>query len=78
MIKRKRCFFCRYKLPLIMFNVNNCTYQVKADLGLTVSCRICSLKRAFKSGGFMTKEDSKFVFKEADKKEIVKKFLIGK
>ncbi len=61
-----------------MFNVNNCTYQVKADLGKTVSCRLCSFKRGLQLGGFMTKEEGKFLFKEANKVELVKKFLIGK
>jgi hypothetical protein len=78
MIKKKRCFYCRYKLPLFLFNVNNCTYQVKGDLGRTVSCRICSFKRGLQLGGYMTKEDSRFIFKQANKVELAKKFLIGK
>lgn len=61
-----------------MFNVNNCVYKVTADKGRTVSCRLCSLRRAFKLGGFMTKIDNKFIYIEASKKEIIKKFLIGK
>ena len=61
-----------------MFNINNCTYQVKADLGRTVSCRICSFKRGLEQKGYMTKEDGKFIFKEANNTEIFKKFLIGK
>lgn len=75
---KKRCFYCKHRYPLIMFNVNNCTYQVKADKGRTVSCRICSFKRGLEQKGYMTKEDGKFIFKEANKIEIVKKFLIGK
>lgn len=74
----KRCFYCRYKLPLLLFNINNCTYQVKADKGRTVSCRFCSLKRGFQLGGFMKKTDNKFLFVEASKIELIKKFLIGK
>jgi hypothetical protein len=58
--------------------MNNCTYQVKADMNRTVSCRFCSLRRAFKLQGFMKKIDNKFVFIEAGKKEIINKFLIGK
>jgi hypothetical protein len=78
MIKRKKCFYCRRKLPLLLFNVNNCTYQVKADLGRTVSCRLCSFKRGLKLGGVMTREEGRFVFKEANIVELAKKFLIGK
>jgi hypothetical protein len=72
----KKCFYCKRKLPLILFNTNNCTYQVKADLGKTVSCRICSIKRAIKQNGYMTKVDNKFVFVQANKWEIIKKYLI--
>ena len=61
-----------------MFNINNCTYQVKADKGRTVSCRFCSFERGLKQKGYMTKENEKFVFKEANKIELIKKFLIGK
>ena len=75
---KKRCFFCKQKYNLIFFNVNNCTYQVKGDLGRTVSCRFCSIRRAFKLNGYLTKVDGKFIFIEAGKKEIIKKFLIGK
>lgn len=74
----KKCFYCKHRYPLIMFNINNCTYQVKADKGRTVSCRICSIRRAFKLGGYLHKIDGSFKFVEARKKEIVKKFLIGK
>jgi hypothetical protein len=74
----KKCFYCRKNLPIVFFNVNNCVYKVKADKGRTVSCRLCSLRRAFKLGGFMAKIDNKFTFVEAGKKEIIKKFLIGK
>ena len=77
-MESKKCFFCRKKLPLIMFNVNNCVYKVKADMNRTVSCRFCSIRRAFKLGGYLNKIDGKFIFIEAGKKEIVKKFLIGK
>ena len=77
-MESKKCFYCRKKLPLIMFNVNNCVYKVKADMNRTVSCRLCSLRRAFKLNGYLTKIDGKFIFIEAGKKEIVKKFLIGK
>ena len=77
-MESKKCFYCRKKLPLIMFNVNNCVYKVKADMNRTVSCRLCSLRRAFKLGGFLAKIDNKFIFVEAGKKEIIKKFLIGK
>jgi hypothetical protein len=75
---KKSCFYCKHKYNLIFFNVNSCTYQVKGDLGRTVSCRLCSIRRAFKLGGFMAKIDNKFIFIEAGKKEIIKKFLIGK
>jgi hypothetical protein len=61
-----------------MFNVNNCVYKVKADMNRTVSCRFCSFKRGLKLRGVMTKEDGKFIFKEASKIELIKKFLIGK
>lgn len=74
----KKCFFCRKNLPLVFFNVNNCVYKVHADKGRTVSCRFCSIRRAFKLGGYLNKFDGKFIFIEAGKKEIVKKFLIGK
>ena len=77
-MESKKCFYCRKKLPLIMFNVNNCVYKVKADMNRTVSCRLCSLRRAFKLNGYLNKVDGKFIFIEAGKKEIVKKFLIGK
>ena len=74
----KKCFYCKRAFPLIMFNVNNCVYKVAADKGRTVSCRLCSLRRAFKLNGYLNKVDGKFIFIEANKKEIVKKFLIGK
>jgi hypothetical protein len=61
-----------------MFNINNCTYQVKGDLGRTVSCRLCSFKRGLLNKGYMTKEGSRFIFKQANKAELAKKFLIGK
>ena len=77
-MESKKCFFCRKNLPLVFFNVNNCVYKVKADKGRTVSCRLCSIRRAFKLGGFMTKIDNKFIYIEAGKKERIKKFLIGK
>jgi hypothetical protein len=75
---KKRCFFCKQKYNLIFFNVNNCTYQVKGDLGRTVSCRLCSIRRAFKLGGYLHKIDGSFKFVEGNKTEIIKKFLIGK
>jgi hypothetical protein len=74
----KKCFYCKKNYPLFLFNINNCTYQVKADKGRTVSCRFCSLKRGFQLGGFMKKTDNKFLFVEASKIELIKKFLIGK
>ena len=78
MIKIKICFYCRYKLPLIMFNINNCEYKVKADMNRTVSCRICSMKRAFKLGGFLHKINGSFKFVEGNKFELIKKFLLKK
>lgn len=77
-MESKKCFFCRKKLPLVFFNVNNCVYKVKADKGRTVSCRLCSIRRAFKLAGYLTKIDNKFIFIEGGKTEIIKKFLIGK
>lgn len=77
-MESKKCFYCKKRYPLIMFNVNNCTYQVKADRGRTVSCRLCSIRRAFKLNGYLTKIDGKFTFVEANKIELIKKFLIGK
>jgi hypothetical protein len=74
----KKCFYCKNKYPLLFFNINNCTYQVKGDLGRTVSCRFCSLRRAFKLNGYLTKVDNKFKFVEANKIQSIKKFLIGK
>jgi hypothetical protein len=75
---KKRCFFCKQKYNLIFFNVNNCVYQVKGDLGRTVSCRLCSIRRAFKLNGYLTKIDGKFTFVEGNKIQLIKKFLIGK
>lgn len=74
----KKCFYCRYKLPLFLFNVNNCVYKVKADMNRTVSCRFCSIRRAFKLQGYLAKVDGKFKFIEANKIGSIKKFLIGK
>lgn len=77
-MESKKCFYCKRAFPLIMFNVNNCVYKVKADKGRTVSCRFCSIRRAFKLGGYLTKIDNKFTFVEGNKFELIKKFLIGK
>lgn len=77
-MESKKCFFCKRRLYLFLFNVNNCVYKVAADKGRTVSCRLCSLRRAFKLNGYLNKVDGKFIFIEAGKKEIIKKFLIGK
>jgi hypothetical protein len=77
-MESKKCFYCRKNLPLVLFNVNNCVYKVKADMNRTVSCRFCSIRRAFKLNGYLNKVDGKFIFIEAGKKEIIKKFLIGK
>ena len=74
----KKCFYCRKNLPIVFFNVNNCVYKVKADMNRTVSCRFCSIRRAFKLNGYLHKIDGSFKFVEGNKTEIIKKFLIGK
>ena len=58
-----------------MFKKDSSTYQLKSSYGRCVLCRICSIKRAFKEGGYLQREGRKFVFIKASKIQAIKHFL---
>jgi len=47
----------------------------EADKGVTIECRLCTLKRAKKHNGLMQRVNGKFEFVPMTKKEIIKYFL---
>jgi len=47
----------------------------EADKGVTIECRLCTLKRAKKDKGLMQRVDGKFEFVPMTKVEIIKYFF---
>ena len=75
MITCKRCFGCKRNYPLFLFHINTSNYMREADKGVTIECRLCTLKRAKKHNGLMQRVNGKFEFVPMTKKEIIKYFL---
>ena len=59
--------------PNSIFNVSK--YKIKANMGRTIECRLCSLKRNLNNKGFTHRVDGKFTFTEANKKQIIINFF---
>jgi hypothetical protein len=71
----KRCFTCKRNYPLFLYHVNDSKYQREADKGVTIECRICTLKRAKNDKGLMQRINGKFEFVPMNKIEIIKYIL---
>ena len=71
----KRCFTCRFNYPLFMYHLDASKYKIKANMGRTIECRLCSLKRNINNKGFTHRVDGKFTFTEANKKQIIINFF---
>lgn len=71
----KRCFTCRNNYPLFMYRLDNSKYKIKANMGRTIECRLCALKRNLNNKGFTHRIDGKFTFTEANKKQIIINFF---
>ena len=72
MIKRKSCFKCKCKLPLILFHTDYSKYQIKSAMGKTAECRRCAYKRIKEDKGVMQRVDNKFVFVPMGRIETIK------
>lgn len=77
-MKIKKCFKCKRKYPLFLYQKNNSKYQREADLGVCIECRICSYKSALENKGWLQRIDGKFTFVNATRKEILIKFWCKK
>ena len=71
----KRCFTCKRNYPLFLYHKNKSKYQREADKGVTIECRLCTLKRAKNNKGLMQRVNGKFEFVPMTKKEIIKYIL---
>ena len=71
----KRCFTCRFNYPLFMYSLDASKYKIKANMGRTIECRLCALKRNINNKGFMYRVEGKFTFTEANKKQIIINFF---
>ena len=71
----KRCFTCRFNYPLFMYCLDDSKYKIKANMGRTIECRLCALKRNINNKGFTHRVDGKFTFTEANKKQIIINFF---
>lgn len=47
----KRCFTCKIKYPVFLFHKNTTKHSIASDLGRTIECRICNVKRFIKQKG---------------------------
>ena len=48
-MNRKKCSYCKKKLPLFMFHYDNRKYQIKEDYHRCKVCRICECKKILKN-----------------------------
>lgn len=71
----KKCFTCKRNYPLFLYHINTSKYMREADKGVTIECRLCTLKRAKKCKGLMQRVDGKFEFVPMGKIEIIKYVL---
>ncbi len=76
MIVTKKCFNCSRNLPLIFFNKITVGYRREDWLGRVINCKMCKIKYAFKIGGIFERVGKRYEFKEANKIEILKKYLL--
>ena len=58
-----------------MYRLDASKYKIKANMGRTIECRLCALKRNIKNKGFTHRVEGKFTFTEANKKEIIINFF---
>ena len=71
----KRCFTCKHKYPLLFYHSDDSKYKIKANMGKTIECRLCALKRNLDNKGFTHRVESKFTFTKANKKQIIINFF---
>lgn len=71
----KRCFTCRFNYPMFMYSLDDSKYKIKANMGRTIECRLCALKRNLNNKGFTHRVEDKFTFTEANKKQIIINFF---
>ena len=71
----KRCFTCKHKYPLFFYHLDDSKYKIKANMGKTIECRLCALKRNLNNKGFTKRIEGKFTFVEANKKQIIINFF---
>ena len=71
----KRCFTCRINYPLFMYRLDDSKYKIKANMGRTIECRLCAIKRNLNNKGFTHRVEGKFTFTEANKKQIIINFF---
>ena len=58
-----------------MYYLDASKYKIKANMGRTIECRLCALKRNINNKGFTHRVDGKFTFTEANKKQIIINFF---
>lgn len=57
----KKCFKCNKKKPLFLFDKRpEGVYTRPSDQGVSVSCKICSIKESFNNGGVFYKWSRKW------------------
>lgn len=71
----KKCFTCKRNYPLFLYHINDSKYQREADKGVTIECRLCTLKRNILDKGFTHRIDGKFTFTNATKTQILINFF---
>jgi len=50
-MKRKKCFTCKKKKFLFLFNKRPAgSYMRESDMGVSVNCKLCTFKKAVKTG----------------------------
>jgi len=74
-MKRKICFTCGKRLPLIMYHKDTSNYQRDSAMGKVINCRICTFKRAKMQCGLMQRVEGKFTFVPMTKIEMIKYVL---
>ena len=58
-----------------MYHLDDSKYKIKANMGKTIECRFCWLKRALKHKGFTHRIEGKFEFTNKSKKQIIINFF---
>jgi len=71
----KRCFTCKHKYPLFFYHLDDSKYKIKANMGKTIECRLCALKRNLNNKGYSHRVEGKFTFTKANKKQIIINFF---